>query len=81
MRKEMNLKVEEYVNLFLKVKKQETAEALSRMRNYITTEVRARELTILEPKQEFEFPKEAYRREWNIEGERAEIAIVRRHEP
>ena len=81
MRKEMNLKVEEYVDLFLKVKKQETTVALSEMRNYIATEVRARELIIRGPKQKLEFPREAYKREWDIEGERVEIAIVRRRKP
>jgi len=76
MRKEMNLRVEEYVDLFLKAQRQETLKAFSDLRDYIATEIRTRKITLLDPKQKFELPKQAYKRTWNIEGEKVEIAIA-----
>ena len=76
MRKELNLRIEEYVDLFLKAQRQETLKAFSDLRDYIAIEIRTRRVTLLDPKQEFDLPKQAYKRTWNIEGEKVEIAIV-----
>ena len=77
MRKEMNLNVEEYVDLLLKAQNQDTTKALSSMKGYIATEVRAKKLIVVGPGQEFKLPKQAYKRVWDIEGEKIEVAIIR----
>ncbi|MFQ6076808.1 MAG: class I tRNA ligase family protein, partial [Candidatus Bathyarchaeia archaeon] len=77
MRKEMDLKVEEYVDLVIQVQDEEAVELLSSMGEYITTEVRARNLSILKPGQNFKPTAGAFVKKWDVDGETIRIAINR----
>lgn len=77
MRKEMDLRVEEYVDLVIQAQDEEAVEFLNSMGDYITTEVRARKLSILKPGQPFKPAAGAYVKEWDIDGEEIKIAIKR----
>jgi len=77
MRKEMGLRVEEFVSLFVEVQKEETMKALEEMKEYIKTEVRARDFQIGPPKQ-LKLPEEAYEREWKIRDTGVKIALTRK---
>jgi isoleucyl-tRNA synthetase len=75
MRKEMNLRVEEYVDAAIQVQDEETLETLQTVKDFLTTEIRARNLSILQ--KDFKSSKEAYVKEWEIDGETITIAITR----
>lgn len=77
MRKEMDLKIEEYVNLIIKPQEKETANLLYKMQNYILSEVRIKELVILQPGESFTPSPKMYFRDWDIEGETITISLER----
>lgn len=76
MRKEMDLRVEEYVVLLVQAQEKETLDTLKGMRDYLMTEVRARDLHLLGPEQPFKPSKEAYVKEWIVDGETVKIAVT-----
>jgi len=53
MRKEMNLRVEEYIDVAVLVAEEETLKALDSLRGFIAVEVRARELVITDEEDSF----------------------------
>jgi isoleucyl-tRNA synthetase len=77
MRKEMDLKIEEYVNLIIKPQEKETANLLRKMQDYILSEVRIKALVILEPDESFKPSSRMYFRDWDIEGESITISLER----
>ncbi|MEM3737167.1 MAG: isoleucine--tRNA ligase [Candidatus Bathyarchaeia archaeon] len=77
MRKEMQLKIEEYVNLTLQPQEQEIVELLEIMREYITREVRVRSLQITPPEGEVAVPSGSYVKEWEIWDEIVKIILQR----
>ncbi|MDQ1279807.1 MAG: isoleucyl-tRNA synthetase [Thermoproteota archaeon] len=75
MRKEMNLKVDEYVDVAIKVLEDETLGTLQTVKNFLATEIRAQKLSILQ--KDLELSGEAYVKEWEIDGETITICITR----
>jgi isoleucyl-tRNA synthetase len=71
MRKEMDLSVEDYVDARIECSRRLGAFFES-WRDYICRETRARELSLQEGP-----PEAAYVREWNLEGERVVIGLVK----
>jgi isoleucyl-tRNA synthetase len=77
MRKEMDLKIEEYVNLVIKPQEKETVNLLRKMQDYILSEVRVKKLVILEPGEPFSPSPGMYFKDWDIEGESVMISLER----
>jgi len=77
MRKEMDLKIEEYIKLVIQPKENDTAELLSRMRDYVTSETRAKSVDIITLKKRITLPAKLYTRDWNIDGEDVKISVAR----
>ncbi len=80
MRKEMNLRVEEYIDVSALVDEEETLRSLEGLRSFIAAEVRAKELDITSSKDEFTPAGDAYVRSWDIDGEAVQIAVTRLEE-
>ncbi len=80
MRKEMNLRVEEYVDVAILVTEEETLRALESLRNLIAAEVRAKKLTLTDKEDDFKPASDAYIRSWDIDGEATRIAVTRLEE-
>jgi len=78
MRKEMNLRIEEFVDVVLKVQEDESLELLKPLEAYVKSEVRARSLVLLGPNEEHRYPSEAHVKAWDVDGETVEIAVKRR---
>jgi isoleucyl-tRNA synthetase len=76
MRKEMNLRVEEYVDIVIQVQDEETAVTLTYVKDLLMIEIRAKNL-IITTKLTHKPPEEAYIKEWEIDGETITIAITR----
>ena len=77
MRKEMNLNVEEFVDVFMQSTDAESASLLVDEREYLMAEIRAKKLDILKPSEKFAPVKDAYIKEWDIDGDTVKIAVVR----
>ena len=71
MRKEMDLIVSDYINAEIFLEDREDVDLLSQMRDFITEEVRAKNLEIKSGKPEGEI--KGYLREWDIEGKKIRI--------
>lgn len=80
MRKEMNLRVEEYVDAAILVGEEEILKALESLRDFIAVEVRAKKLTLTDKEESFSPAKAAYVRSWDIDGEAVRIAVTRLEE-
>ena len=68
---------EEYVEVAIRVSGNETLEALTSLRDFVASEVRAKELTISRMEGGFEAAEEAYVKDWEIDGETVRIAVSR----
>jgi len=77
MRKEMHLRIEEYVTLVVQPPEDETVKLLAKMRDYVMAEVRAKELQIATHEVAIRLPRGAYEREWDVEGKRFKICMVK----
>jgi isoleucyl-tRNA synthetase len=77
MRKEMNLPVDEFVDILIQAKTHESANLLADEREYLMTEIRVKKLNIIRPNETFAPPKDAYTKEWDIDGVVVKIAITR----
>ncbi len=77
MRKELQLRVEEYIDLTLQPQETETAGLLEGAKDYIAREVRAKSLHILPLKADVVTPSDAYVKDWEIEDERVKIILRR----
>jgi len=75
MRKEMDLPVDAYVEVYVKVSNQETLNLLEETRAYITGEVRAKKLMFTLDA----IPKTEYSKIWSLDGEELLIGINRLH--
>jgi len=71
MRNRANLRVDEYIKVFIESQDKDIIRAINSLRDYIANEVRAKEL-----KKE-EAPSDALSLEWNIEGKKVKIGIMR----
>ncbi len=76
MRKEMNLRVEEYINVDLLAAEEEMVKALNSLRDFIASEIRAKKLVITDKEDEFKPAIEAYVKDWKIDGEIVRIATT-----
>jgi len=47
------------------------------MRDYVAVEVRAKEFQIVNPEAVIKLPRGAYKREWDIEGEKIKIYVAK----
>ena len=72
MRKELDLPVDAFINVIVKVPDEASARMLSEWRNYVMEEVRAKSLVIV-PKEPTKY--EGYVKEWEIGEEKYVIAI------
>ncbi len=77
MRKEMNLRVDEYVELRIAIQDEETLNLLNSTRSYIMTEVRAKNFSVGRRDRSAETPKEAFVKDWEIDEEVVTIAMTR----
>jgi len=75
MRKEMELKIEEYVNASISCENVESVNLLKSMQQYLRTEVRIKNLEIARRLDVRPRSEKAYSKEWEIEGERVVITI------
>jgi isoleucyl-tRNA synthetase len=75
MRKEMDLPVDAYVEVYVKASNQETLNLLEETRAYIAGEVRAKKLMFTLD----EIPKTEYSKIWSLDGEELLIGINRLH--
>ncbi|MEM2239124.1 MAG: isoleucine--tRNA ligase [Candidatus Bathyarchaeia archaeon] len=73
MRKEMDLPVDAYIEVYVKVSSQETKSLLEETKEYIAGEVRAKKLTFTLG----EIPRMEYSKVWNLDGEELLIGISR----
>ena len=73
----MNLRVEEYIKADMYISERDTLEALTRLKDFVAVEVRAKELMITDKKRDFKSAKGAYIKDWNIDGETVRIAVTR----
>ncbi len=69
MRKEMNLNVSDYVEVYIQTQNHEKAKIIEEKKDYIMEETRARSLSINKD------VLEGYVKEWRIEGEEIRIAV------
>jgi isoleucyl-tRNA synthetase len=74
MRKEMGLKVEDYVNLVV-VADEDSLEHLSNMKSYIMGEVRIKSMML--SSDPGKITKDMYARGWDIEGKRVRIGVIK----
>ncbi|MFH0897014.1 MAG: isoleucine--tRNA ligase, partial [Candidatus Bathyarchaeota archaeon] len=77
MRKEMNLRIEEYIDAVVLVAEKETVEGLISLSASIASEIRAKELILTDKEDEFKPVREAYVKDWDIDVETVKIAISR----
>jgi len=77
MRKEMQLRIEEYVDLTLQPEEHDTAGLLEGMKDYIAREVRVKGLHLVRPGTGVTITPEAYVKEWEIEEEQVKIILKR----
>jgi len=77
MRKEMRLRIEEYVTLIVQPHEEETVKLLAKMRDYVAAEVRAKEFQIANPEAVIKLPRGAYKREWDLEGEKIKVCVAK----
>ncbi len=75
MRKELDLKLDEYVNVVVGLSNEEALRLAERFKGYVASEVRARELVLA--KLPLEKREDYYWREWNLEDYKAVIGIQR----
>lgn len=73
MRKEMDLPVDAYIEVYVKASNRETLDLLEETRAYIAGEVRAKKLTFTLN----EIPKTEYSKIWSLDGEELLIGINR----
>jgi len=76
MRKEMDLKVDEFVELLIQVEEEETLYALQAYTDYVKTEVRAKEIQLIKPVDVLR-PQEFYTKIWEIEEENVTLSMKR----
>ena len=76
MRKEMDLRVDEFVELWIQVEEEETLNALRAFTDYVKTEVRAKEIQLINPDNTFN-TQTFYTKIWEI-GEENIILSMRR---
>ena len=76
MRKEMDLQVDEFVELVIQVEEEETFDALQSFTAYVKTEVRAKEMRLINPDDTFN-TQAFYTKIWDIEGENLIISLKR----
>ncbi|MEM2849645.1 MAG: DUF5915 domain-containing protein [Candidatus Bathyarchaeia archaeon] len=77
MRKEMDLPVDAYIEVYVKVSSEETKNLLEESKEYIAGEVRAKKLTFTLS----EIPRMEYSKVWNLDGEELLIGINRLIDP
>jgi isoleucyl-tRNA synthetase len=77
MRKEMNLKIEEFVDVVVRFGEGESLELIRPIEAYIRSEVRANRLVLLGPRQELAYAEGSHFKAWDVEEERVEIAVKR----
>ncbi|MHA1593795.1 MAG: isoleucine--tRNA ligase [Candidatus Baldrarchaeia archaeon] len=65
MRKQAQLKLEEYVRMFVQCPSEEDVELLNELKDFVSREVRASQLMILKPSETP--PKMKFTKEWNID--------------
>ena len=70
MRNKLNLNIEEYIIVGFKTSDSELAEAIEKFKNYIMSEVRAKELAN-------DVYSDMYAVTWNIEGKKIVLGIRR----
>jgi isoleucyl-tRNA synthetase len=75
MRKELQLKIEEYINMVIQPEEKDTLELITKMKDYIISEVRVKSFRVLNPQEKLELNPKAYLKEWDIEEERLKICI------
>lgn len=76
MRKEMDLRVDEFVELVIQVEEAETFNALQAFTDYVKTEVRAKEIQIIRPDDVFN-TQPFYTKIWDIDGENLVVSVKR----
>ncbi len=76
MRKEMDLKVDEFVELLIQVEEEVTLYALQVFTDYIKTEVRAMEIQFIKPVDALQ-SQEFYTKIWQIEEENVILSVRR----
>ncbi|MFQ5762262.1 MAG: class I tRNA ligase family protein, partial [Candidatus Bathyarchaeia archaeon] len=76
MRKEMQLKIDEYVDVDIQPQEMETHRLIEEMKDYITSEVRIRHLRLMKPQEKppsgvtkADIHPPGLRKEWELEGE------------
>ena len=77
MRKEMNLRIEEFVDVVLRVQEDESLQLLKLLEAYVKSEVRARNVVFLGSREEFNYLEGSHVKAWDVEGEQIEIAVKR----
>jgi isoleucyl-tRNA synthetase len=76
MRKEMDLRVDEFVELVIQVEEEETFDALQALTDYVKTEVRVKEIQLINPANTFD-TKAFYTKIWEIERENIILSVRR----
>jgi len=76
MRKEMDLRVDEFVELWIQVEEEETLNALRVFTDYVKTEVRAKEIQLINPDDTFN-TQTFYTKIWEIEEENIILSMRR----
>jgi hypothetical protein len=69
------LKIEEYINMVIQPEEKDTLELITKMKDYIISEVRVKSFRVLNPQEKLELNPKAYLKEWDIEEERLKICI------
>ncbi|MFH1328545.1 MAG: isoleucine--tRNA ligase [Candidatus Bathyarchaeota archaeon] len=77
MRKEMQLEIEQFVNLSIKFEEEETKKQVDKMRNYVMSEVRVKDLKLLSPRDKIPSLGEVYVKDWEIENEKVTMSMQR----
>jgi isoleucyl-tRNA synthetase len=75
MRKDMGLKIEDYVDVEIGFEKTESLSLIQRMENYVKNEVRIRNLKLVRIEDFKGFEAEGFTREWKIEEEKVVISL------
>lgn len=75
MRKDMGLKIEDYIDASLGYTSPETLSILKKMENYIKIEVRIRNLKMKSIKEVEPTGENSYLKEWLVDGEKIKILL------
>jgi hypothetical protein len=77
MRKEMGLRVEEYVMLEIAAEEGDDLALLEKMQDYLRKEIRAKKLNLTPKGEAKKAPSDAFERDWEFDGRRVTIRIAR----